>query len=385
MSKNDKWKKDGEEDAVFIENSEELDSLSYSMDDGRSIFKNVNVTKKDFSLYELYRKYKKGQLVLDVDFQRREVWDTTQKNELIESILMGLPLPIFYFQQQDNAVYVVVDGKQRLSAIFQYFDNAFSLRGLSVLPFMNNKKYKDLEKEYGIYQSQFEDYQIYSHLILPSTPSYLIFDIFDRVNRGGTKLNKQEIRNALYHGAGLNMIDAVSRSQVFEDVTKIRYRDDKRMKGSYILTRFVSFFLYEEGCFEDISPGYQYDGNLDGLIENVLKYLNKDENNSLTSLQTMLESTLMRCNEILGEGAFRKVFNPRNPLNMNLFEAQMYLMFLIGEDGYNQIVDKADFRDKVNEVMNSAIFQWSIGDSRDSAEKVKRRFGMMRELAGGIV
>ena len=86
---------------------EKLENLANDL----PIFESVRVTKKDFSVYELYRKYKKGQLRLDVDFQRRKVWEPKQKSELIESILMGLPLPIFYFKQQTNSDYVVVDGE----------------------------------------------------------------------------------------------------------------------------------------------------------------------------------------------------------------------------------------------------------------------------------
>ncbi len=80
---------------------------------------------------------------------------------------MGLPLPIFYFKQQDNATYVVVDGKQRLTALFEYLDNEFVLKGLKILTFLNGKKFKDLVEEYSIYQTQLEDYQVYSHVILP--------------------------------------------------------------------------------------------------------------------------------------------------------------------------------------------------------------------------
>ena len=195
------------EDDVLLENEEELNNLEYAGNDEIPIFETVRVTKKDFSVFELFRKYKKQQLILDVDFQRNNVWGNKQKCELIESILMGLPLPIFYFKQQNNSTYVVVDGKQRLSTLFEFLNNSFPLKSLKILTFLNGKKFQDLEDELGIYQSQLEDYQVYSHVILPPTPDKILFDIFDRVNRGGTKLNKQEIRNALYHGRGLNMIN----------------------------------------------------------------------------------------------------------------------------------------------------------------------------------
>ena len=137
---------------VILENEkEDLDNLEYSGNENIPVFATVRVTKKDFSVFELYRKFRKKQLILDVDFQRKEVWEQKQKYELIESILMGLPLPIFYFKQQDNATYVVVDGKQRLSALFEYLNDGFALRGLKILGFLNGRKFSDLTGEYGIY------------------------------------------------------------------------------------------------------------------------------------------------------------------------------------------------------------------------------------------
>ena len=125
------------EDEVLLENEEELNELEYFGDEEKPIFESVRVTKKDFSIYELYRKYKKKQLILEVDFQRNEVWGPKQKCELIESILMGLPLPIFYFKQQNNSTYVVVDGKQRLSTLFDFLSDGFPLKSLKILKFLN--------------------------------------------------------------------------------------------------------------------------------------------------------------------------------------------------------------------------------------------------------
>lgn len=231
-----------EEVEILFENEEELNDLEFSGEEDRPLFESIRVTKKDFSVFELYRKYQKNQLVLEVDFQRKNVWTFKQKCELIESILMGLPLPIFYFKQQNNATYVVVDGKQRLSTLFEFLDNGFRLKSLKILGFLNGKKFKDLINECAIYQSQLEDYQVYSHVILPPTPDKILFDIFDRVNRGGTKLNKQEIRNALYQGKGLEAITKITETTEFVSATRITSKKDNRMKGSYLVTRFLAFY-----------------------------------------------------------------------------------------------------------------------------------------------
>lgn len=369
---------------VILENEkEDLDNLEYSGNENIPVFATVRVAKKDFSVFELYRKFRKKQLILDVDFQRKEVWEQKQKYELIESILMGLPLPIFYFKQQDNATYVVVDGKQRLSALFEYLNDGFALRGLKILGFLNGRKFSDLTGEYGVYQSQLEDYQVYSHLILPPTPDKILFDIFDRVNRGGTKLNKQEIRNALYHGKGLDMINEITETEAFRKATRIEPSRDKRMKGSYLLTRFFAFYLlFHEYLMKDGKP-YQYNGDVDDLIQTALTWMNRTDSREVALMRRKLKKLSIDCLEqvysIFGEGAFRKGLKRSNPINMNIFETTMYFMALMND--YDLTGMEKIIKEEVYEVITSNQYLSCLSDSRESYQKVSGRFKLMEKLA----
>lgn len=366
------------ENEISLENEEELNNLEYSGSEEKPLFASVRVTKKDFSIYELYRKYKKQQLVLEVDFQRNTVWGPKQKCELIESILMGLPLPIFYFKQQNNSTYVVVDGKQRLSTLFEFLNNGFTLKSLKILKFLNGKKFKDLTDELGIYQSQLEDYQVYSHVILPPTPDKILFDIFDRVNRGGTKLNKQEIRNALYHGRGLKMITAVTKSEEFVKATRIEHKKDSRMKGSYLVTRFLAFYLLFNGLLDKDRKQYEYTGDLDDLIEVTLTKLNQTLLEELEQIGKFTIKCLERANDILGKGAFRKEVNESKPINMNIFETTLYFMALMQKN--NVVVPQKVVYEALKRTINSDEFLDYIGNSRDNTVKVYGRFQLMEKV-----
>ena len=366
------------ENEISLENEEELNNLEYSGSEEKPLFASVRVTKKDFSIYELYRKYKKQQLVLEVDFQRNTVWGPKQKCELIESILMGLPLPIFYFKQQNNSTYVVVDGKQRLSTLFEFLNNGFTLKSLKILKFLNGKKFKDLTDELGIYQSQLEDYQVYSHVILPPTPDKILFDIFDRVNRGGTKLNKQEIRNALYHGRGLKMITAVTKSEEFVKATRIEHKKDSRMKGSYLVTRFSAFYLLFNGLLDKDGKQYEYTGDLDDLIEVTLTKLNQTLLEELEQIGKFTIKCLERANDILGKGAFRKEVNESKPINMNIFETTLYFMALVQKN--NVVVPQRVVYEALKRTINSDEFLDYIGNSRDNTVKVYGRFQLMEKV-----
>ncbi len=364
---------------VQLDDEEDLKSLEYSGNDKRPLFETIRVTKKDFSVYELYRKYRKQQLILEVDFQRNKLWGHKQKCELIESILMGLPLPIFYFKQQNNSTYVVVDGKQRLSTLFEFLNNEFVLKNLKILAFLNGKNFKNLENDFGIYQSQLEDYQVYSHVILPPTPDKIIFDIFDRVNRGGTKLNKQEIRNALYHGKGLDMIVDIAKSEEFEKATRIKHSKDSRMKGAYLITRFLSFYLLLNELLFKEGEKYEYMGDVDDLIEATLIQLNNTTPEKLFVLKETVIKYLKKASNLFGKGAFRRELKESNPINMNIFETMLYFISLIStSESIN--IDNNRIYDGMKEIVTSDEYKNYIGNSRENVGKVYGRFGMMKKL-----
>ena len=166
---------------AIVENEDELET-SHSSGDVYPM-QPIKVSKGFYSVYELKRKYERNDkgIVLDSNFQRDDVWGQTQKSELIESVLMGLPLPIFYFNEDKKGRLIVVDGRQRLTALFEFIDCKFRLGDLKIMNEHSKKKFSDLD---GIDKQRIEDYQLYAHLIQPPTPDRIKFDIFDRVNRG---------------------------------------------------------------------------------------------------------------------------------------------------------------------------------------------------------
>lgn len=372
---------------LLFENDDEIDELEYNSDivykEGEKPFDVVRVTKKDFSVFELHRKYQNGSLKLDADFQRSNVWLPKQKCELIESIFMGLPLPIFYFKLSDDANYVVVDGRQRLTTLFEYMSDGFVLRNLKILDYLNDKRFSDLSKDFGVYQSQLEDYQVYSHVILPPTPDRVVFDIFDRVNRGGTKLNKQEIRNALYMGRGMDAIKTIVRDEAFVRATRIEPKYDTRMKGSYLITRFWAFYLCFCGRLHKDGAEYEYNGDADNLMEVMLNNINAMPVDELQDLCDKTVRWLDMAYYYMGNGAFRRGVSASVPINMNVFETEMYLMSLLDNQEYNRY-DVDAIKNRILDVINSNVFIESIGNSRDNLYKVNTRFEMMRKLAKEI-
>lgn len=98
----------------------------------------------DYSVQYLYDLMKRGKIVLEVPFQRKQIWKSDKSSSLIESIIMNVPIPPLYFAEEENGNWLVLDGLQRLSSIKDFYDNEYALTKLEVLTELNKRKYKDL-------------------------------------------------------------------------------------------------------------------------------------------------------------------------------------------------------------------------------------------------
>lgn len=377
---------------ILLDNEDgQLDPSVYPQDERIYPMKSIKVERGFYTAYELKRKYDKvpSLVVLDSDFQRESVWKLQQKRELIESVLMGLPLPIFYFNEDKTGRLIVIDGRQRLSAIFEFLNNGFSLDNLKILDEFNKKKFKDLDP---IYQSKIEDYQIMAHVIQPMTPDRVKFDIFDRVNRAGTQLNKQEIRNALYQGKSTALLNTLSKTEVFNEATEHYFLKDTRMKNRYLLLRFIAFYLYynQKLYNNNIRSGelYQYSGDIDELLGLTMDYLNTASDCEIDNIKACTMNALEQIIYYLGKNAFRLIdvnqdgTVKRYPININIFETFMYAMTLLL---YRKHEIRDDLRQAIGTLKNDPGFRDSLNNHRDSDIKVKYRYDKIMELVGGFL
>lgn len=363
-----------EDDEVELDN-DDLNSRYNNEYHGYPMY-NINVEKGFFTVYELKRKFDRPdkRIIIDADFQRESVWKPAQKAELIESILMGLPLPIFYFNQDKKGRLIVIDGRQRLTALFEFMSDKWQLRGLKVIKELNNKKFSDLDP---IVQSQIEDYQIQAHVIQPPTPDRIKFDIFDRVNRAGTQLNKQEIRNALYQGKSTELLKRITSSKEFELATDGAFKKDSRMKGKYIVLRFIAlemFFSNEVLSIEEKGKTFEYKNDMDSLLGAAMDTINDLDADRITEIEKYTIGALEGTYQILGENSFRLIRNngSRSPINMNVFEVVMHIMKKL----LNTNIDSIRVKKAIEEMKQSTKFADAIGNHRDNINKIKTRYEM---------
>lgn len=346
----------------------------------------IKVEREYFSIYELKRKYdrsKKGlpsTIILDSDFQRNEVWKRNQQSELIESVLMGLPLPTIYLFENKIGDLLVVDGRQRLTAFFSFMDDKFPLKNLSIMTHINGKKFSQLEAKQI---SKLEDFQLITQVIKPPTPDRIKFDIFDRVNRGGTALNNQEMRNALYQGKSTKLLKDLSSMNVFKESTD-RALSFKRMRDSYVILRFLAMYLLNEDSLrDDLGNLYEYKGDMDDLLGKTMEFINNESNENINLLNSIFSKAMKNSLRYIGPGAYRlphKEGQNKRPLNMALFETIAYWMAKIPEELDNSEAVKLSY----NSLMNNEEYIRAIKAARDTSNNVSQRFKIIKKIMGEL-
>lgn len=215
-----------------------------------------------------------NEIDLNPDFQRNLVWDNFQKSRLIESILLRIPLPMFYFAEDKEGKLSVVDGLQRITTIKEFMDNKFPLRKLQYLKESCDGKYYETKgRKKGIdskYYRWFNLTNLSANIIDPSSPFKVKYDIFRRINTGGRPLNNQEIRNCLT-GQGLrDVLKEMTTLSEFKSATDFSIKS-KRMDDQEIALRFLLFLpMVEKNGNIDEYNGYM-DPSLDELTEKHIK------------------------------------------------------------------------------------------------------------------
>jgi len=173
----------------------------------------------DFSLQGL-KEMVDGQIIdLSPKYQRRERWGIDRQSELIESFLLNVPVPPIYLAEEEYGIYSIIDGKQRITAVADFLNNVFALKGLSQFTEINGAKFRDLPQAL---QSalRIRPYLRVITLLKQSHPQ-LKYEVFMRLNRGGIQLNNQEIRNVAFRGHLNDAIYECAESKLLRSALKI--------------------------------------------------------------------------------------------------------------------------------------------------------------------
>ncbi len=309
---------------------------------------------------DVVRRIEKGRFVLDPDFQRGFVWDEKKQSRLIESILMRIPLPVFYVAEDAQGRLIVVDGRQRVTTLMRFITGELKL-DLEDRKDLHGKKFGQLEARL---QNRVEDCQLRFYIIDHKVPEQARLDIFERVN-GGEVLTRQQMRNAIYNGSATRFLREEAGTKLFQDATGASL-DAKKMQDREFVNRFCSFSLLSLET---------YKGDMDDWLARGLKELEKLTSADKEELSAKLRRGLLNNFTVFAQHAFRKHRGPeqrRGIINASIFDVMMSELSTRDEASVASSAEavRAAFMKR----MTDEDFQRAVTYGTNKANAVRKRF-----------
>jgi hypothetical protein len=340
----------------------------------------IDMTVKPLIIDSLIKRMRSVPIRIDLntEFQRRgNLWNETAQSRLIESLLVRIPIPAFYFDATDDNCWKVVDGLQRLTTLKRFIiDKTLKLRDLEFLKQFNSVGFDDLP---AYLQGRIEETQITVYLINPGTPDDVKYNIFKRVNTGGLILSSQEIRHALNQGIPANFVKELAELPGFNKATHNYLQDHERMEDRDFVTRFIAFY-----------NGYKdYQSDLDSHLNAAMAGLNELTVEERKQIKKDFIKAMDAVYGLFGDYAFRKMYEKgkrKNPINKALFDTWSVNLARLPEKDIETLISRKDIViKKFIELMNNNDFTSSITTGTGKINAVKTRFSRIETLLKGIL
>jgi hypothetical protein len=351
----------------------------------------IKISTQPLTLGDLIERLEYKEIKIFSDFQRLpDLWNNTKKSRLIETILLRLPIPTFYFDGKDDNKWEVIDGLQRISSLRSFvLQKTLVLENLEFLKEYNGLTYDQLPREF---QRRIKTFPITVYILEKGTPDDVKYNIFSRLNQGGLVLTAQELRNALHQGKPAELIadlvrgvkdeykqddepeiiarEATEEGKLFVKVTR-NCIPKRRMEDRDFATRFVSFYLID---YNDYMP------DMDSFMSKGMKKIDSMTNEQIAELKTDYKKALNTAWDIFENDAFRKRFNtedPRKPINKAIFDSLSVNLAKLPEERCKKLIIKKElFRNKFIALHNNADkkFQRSLTQGTALKANVLQRF-----------
>ncbi len=270
---------DKPEEVSFDEEDEYLDDELESNGKQQSALKEISkilVVATDWTTATILDQLVRENIQLNPRFQRRDAWDITRKSRFIESIFLGFPIPqiVLASQEKKRGKFIVLDGKQRLLTILQFYgrsetpNDSFALKNLEFRPELNGLTHEKIQNDILLNSvlDALDNQTIRTTLIRNWRTESLLYKIFLRLNLENTPLSPQELRQALHPGDFINFLDDESiKNQALRKILKSK-NPDPRMRDVELLLRYVAFHHFLS----------DYRGNLKVFLDMTCEQLNND-------------------------------------------------------------------------------------------------------------
>ncbi len=336
------------------------------------------------SVSDLKRKYDRAtngnlenSLILSPYYQRYDgIWSLKDKSLFIESIILNIPIPSIYLSEDSKGNLIVIDGRQRLSTLFEFMDEkkGFRLQGLSILKELNGYKFNKLVGDKEKFRSKIEDRSLHIAKLRYGTDETFIIETFERVNTKGAKLNAQEIRNAIHHGKSTDLLNDISDYYCGEN----KIIDKKRMKDKYIVLRYFAMQFFYNSICENKNVDFK---SISDYLSKIMIKINSFSNEEVEALKENFIKIYDRAKSVFKERAFR--LDIKLPINMIIFEMTLIIVNELMAKSDNEIIEAFNSYLNWNDTENlerETSFEKNIKYHRDSKENIQERLLYIKNL-----
>lgn len=372
-----------DEYSPYIEHNENFRDENYSSE----LFEqNTQPDNIYLSVSDLKRKYdrylngiEENGLKINPDYQRYDgIWSTKNRSLFIESVILNIPIPSIYLSEDSKGTLIVIDGRQRLSTLFDFMEDKFKLTGLTILHQLNGKKYSKLSGEFAKHRTKIEDRSLHIAKLRYGTSDTFIIETFERVNTKGAKLNAQEIRNAINQGKSTQLLNQLS--DYYDKERQIV--DKKRMKDKYLILRFFAMKFYYQQMKQGVNVEF---GTISNYLSETMKKINRMEDSQVEILRKDFITCYDRAKSVFGKSAFK--LNENLPINMVLFDVTLIIVSELNnrtddtiKEAYHSLINY----DKNFEDNSESPFEKNIKYHRDSNENIKQRLLWIKKIIGDL-
>lgn len=314
----------------------------------------------------------KEQVKINPEFQRRDRWDVDRQSRLIESLVMNVPIPPVFLGEDEYGHYVVLDGRQRLTAISSFLLNDLTLAGLEVWEELNGLNYQGMVREK--LDKYFTRRFIPAVILLKESSAAVKYDVFDRLNTGGVQANAMEIRNALHRGRFSDLIHVLSRNSLFCEAWQIPTSDHEakgnkfysEMRDLELVLRFFAIRDLDqmEIAFQDYLSDYMDRRN--SAYEKDSSLSERDLNDFITAINNAIY--------VGGADVFRRKSQRRS---VPFFDAVM--QSLVNVDPEEVKIKRAEVRQSLCSLDDNQEFYQAVSRGTNGKGAIRTRVTIAKE------
>ena len=364
---------DTDEDGLEIERDDPREEITHPFNPEK-----IKIKTGKLLVAQLVSRIAHNEIDLAPDFQRMSgIWNVQRKSRLVESLMLNIPIPVFYVAADRRDNWLVVDGIQRMTTINEYVTGEFALDRLEYLTDLNRKRYADLSRPM---RRRINETELVVNVIEPGTPPEVMFNVFLRINTGGLTLNGQEIRHALHPGPVREYLKRLAESDEFIRATANSVKKG-RMADRECVLRFLAFY---------IEPWEKYDENdLNGYLGKSMDKINAMNPAARDEIASEFKKAMRAAFDIFGNDAFRKRTSadaPRRFVSKALFETWSVALARSSPERIAYLVEhKEETRRAFIALMNEdSDFERAVSYATSTPRRLKKRFEAIDRLVSEL-